>query len=269
MDKQVGQIVDRLKKEGEFENTVIFFITDHGVSHARGKQFCYDEGMMIPFFVHAPGRVKGGTVRKDPVLHIDLAATSLYFAGIDIPKYMEARPLFGPDAQARKFAVSARDRCDETYDRIRAVRTQRFKYIRNGFPERPHLQPCAYKDNKSTYLAIRDWGKKGKLNDLQQRLLLAPSRTPEELYDLKTDPWELKNLANDPKHAKTLLKMRKSLDKWIKETGDQGQKVESMKMYDSDMKIYMDGQASRGRQERADEIQANVDQMKKWWKEGK
>ena len=49
MDKQVGQIVDRLKKEGEFENTVLFFITDHGVSHARGKQFCYDEGMMIPF----------------------------------------------------------------------------------------------------------------------------------------------------------------------------------------------------------------------------
>ena len=269
MDKQVGQIVDRLKKEGEFENTVLFFITDHGVSHARGKQFCYDEGMMIPFFVHAPGRVKSGTVRKDPVLHIDLAATSLYFAGIEIPEYMEARPLFGPDAQARKFAVSARDRCDETYDRIRAVRTQRFKYIRNGYPERPHLQPCAYKDNKATYLAIRDWGKKGKLNDLQQRLLLAPSRAPEELYDLKTDPWELKNLADEPKHAKTLLKMRKTLDQWIKQTGDQGQKVESMKMYDSDMKIYMDGQASRGRQERADEIQANVDQMKKWWKEGK
>jgi len=269
MDKQVGQIVDRLKKEGEFENTVIFFITDHGVSHARGKQYCYDEGMMIPFFVHAPGRVKGGTVRKDPVVHIDLAATSLYFARIDIPKYMEARTLFGPDAQARKFAVSARDRCDETYDRIRAVRTQRFKYIRNGYPERPHLQPCAYKDNKATYLAIRDWGKKGKLNELQQRLLLSPHRASEELYDLKTDPWELENLADDPKHAKTLLKMRKNLEQWIEETGDRGQEVESMKMYDSDMKIYMDGQASRGRQERADEIQANVDQMKKWWEEGK
>ena len=110
--------------------------------------------------------------------------------------------------------------------------------------------------------------RKGKLNDLQQRLLLAPSRAPEELYDLKTDPWELKNLADEPKHAKTLLKMRKTLDQWIKQTGDQGQKVESMKMYDSDMKIYMDGQASRGRQEQADEIQANADQMKKWWKEG-
>jgi arylsulfatase A-like enzyme len=104
MDFQVGQIIDRLKEEGEFENTIIFFITDHGVSHARGKQFCYDEGMMIPFFVHAPNRVKGGMVRKDPVLHIDLAATSLYFAGIEIPKYMEARTLFGPNSTKREFA---------------------------------------------------------------------------------------------------------------------------------------------------------------------
>ena len=95
---------------------------------------------------------KGGTVRKEPVLHIDLAATSLYFAGIEIPKYMEARTLFGPNSTKREFAVSARDRCDETYDRIRAVRSLEYKYIRNGYPERPHLQPCAYKDNKEIYI---------------------------------------------------------------------------------------------------------------------
>jgi arylsulfatase A-like enzyme len=269
MDFQVGQIIDRLKKEGEFENTVIFFITDHGVSHARGKQFCYDEGMMIPFFVHAPNLVKGGTVRKDPVLHIDLAATSLYFAGIEIPKYMEARTLFGPDAVKRKFAVSARDRCDETYDRIRAVRTLRYKYIRNGYPQRPHLQPCAYKDNKDIYIAIRDWGEKDKLSDLQQNLLLSPKRAKEELYDLKNDPWELNNLADDPKHSKTLQEMRKNLNQWIGETGDHGQNVESMKMYDSDMQLYLDGLAKRGRGDRLEEIKANIALMKKWWKEGK
>ena len=269
MDLQVGQIIDRLKKEGEFENTVIFFITDHGVSHARGKQFCYDEGMMIPFFVHAPSRVQAGTVRKEPVLHIDLAATSLYFAGIEIPKYMEARTLFGPDAVKRKFAVSARDRCDETYDRIRAVRTSRYKYIRNGYPNRPQLQPCAYKDNKDTYVAIRDWGEKGKLSDLQQNLLLSPKRAKEELYDLKNDPWELTNLAVESKHFKALQKMRKTLDQWIIETKDRGQGVESMKMYDSDMQLYLDGLAKRGGGDRLEEIKANIALMKKWWKEGK
>ena len=269
MDFQVGQIVDRLKKEGEFENTVIFFITDHGVSHARGKQFCYDEGMMIPFFVHAPNRVKGGTVRKEPVLHIDLAATSLYFACIDIPKYMEARTLFGPNAVKRKFAVSARDRCDETYDRIRAVRTSRYKYIRNGYPQRPQLQPCSYKDNKDIYKAIREWGEKAKLNDLQHSLLLSSTRSEEELYDLKKDPWELQNLAGDSKYDKTLQKMRNTLDQWILETNDKGQEVEPMKMYDSDMKVYLDGRSKKGKGDRVEETKNNIALMKKWWKEGK
>ena len=63
--------------------------------------------------------------------------------------------------------------------------------------------------------------------------------------------------------------MRKTLDEWIKQTGDQGQKVESMKMYDSDMKIYMDGQASRGRQNGLMRSRRAIDQMKKWWKEEK
>jgi arylsulfatase A-like enzyme len=269
MDFQVGQIIDRLKKEGEFENTSIFFITDHGVSHARGKQFCYDEGMMIPFFVHAPNRVKGGTVRKDPVLHIDLAATSLYFAGIEIPKYMEARTLFGRNFTKREFAVSARDRCDETYDRIRAVRSLEYKYIRNGYPERPHLQPCAYKDNKEIYIAIRDWGEKGKLNDLQQKLLLSSTRAKEELYDLRNDPWELNNLADDPDHSKTLQEMRKTLNRWTRDTGDLGQNVEPMKMYDSDMKVYLNGLANMGKADRLEEIKSNIAQMKKWWQEGK
>ena len=70
----------------------------------------------------------------------------------------------------------------------------------------PHLQPCAYKDNKEIYVAIRDWGEKGKLNDLQKKLLLSPKRAKEELYDLKNDPWELNNLADDPEHSKLFKK---------------------------------------------------------------
>ena len=145
----------------------------------------------------------------------------------------------------------------------------RYKYIRNGYPDRPHLQPCAYKDNKDTYIAIRDWGVKGKLNDLQKNLLLSSKRAKEELYDLKNDPWELNNLADDPDHAKALQKMRKALNEWIRETKDNGQNVESMKMYASDMQLYLDGLAKRGRGDRLEEIKANIALMKKWWKEGK
>ena len=75
-------------------------------------------------------------------------------------------------------------------------------------------------------------------------MLLSPKRAKEELYDLKNDPWELNNLADDPGHSKTLQKMRKILNRWIRDTGDLGQNVEPMKMYDSDMKVYLDNNAT-------------------------
>ncbi|MGD8240606.1 MAG: sulfatase, partial [Armatimonadota bacterium] len=184
MDHQVGRILERLEREGIVDDTVIFFLTDHGVSHARGKQFLYDEGIMVPLIVSAPGRIEPGTVRDDPVAHIDMAAASLHFAGIPIPQHLEARPLFSPDHEPREYVVSARDRCDETYDRIRGVRTRGFKYIRNGYPLRPHLQPCVYKDEKPIYKALREWQTAGKLDAVQERLLFAPRRAEEELYDL-------------------------------------------------------------------------------------
>jgi len=269
MDQQVGQILDRLTRENILDNTVIFFLTDHGVSHARGKQFCYDEGLRVPLIVSAPGRVTAGTVRDDLVAHIDVAATSLYFGGIPIPQYMEAKPLFGPEYIPRAYVVSARDRADETVERIRSVRTYRFKYIRNGYPKRPHLQPNAYKDKKETYQALRQWHAQGRLDALQETLLFAPQRAPEELYDLRSDPWELKNLARDPQYDSELRGMRQTLDTWIKDTGDKGQAPESQAMYDSDMKVYLDGMRKKGNNAHADVIQANIDLMKQWQSQGK
>lgn len=268
MDRQVAQVLARLEKEGLAQNTVVFFMTDHGISHARGKQFCYDEGMMIPLIVWAPGRIEPGTVRRDLALQIDLAATSMHFAGIPIPDYLESRPLFGPDFQPRDYLVCARDRCDETYDRIRAVRDERFKYIRNGYPQRPHLQPNVYKDEKSICKALREWHAAGKLDALQERILFSPQRAEEELYDLASDPWELNNLAGDPAYAAPLARMRQILDRWIEETGDRGQQVEPMAMYDSDMKVYLDNFRLNDPR-RAAMIEANIALMKQWWSEGK
>jgi arylsulfatase A-like enzyme len=269
MDQQVGLILDRLRREEIMDETVIFFTTDHGVSHARGKQFCYDEGIMVPLVIHAPGRLEGGQVRDELVAHIDIAATSLHFAGLELPGHLEARPLFGPQARPRAFVVSARDRCDETYDRIRSVRTAGWKFIRNGYPKRPHLQPCVYKDQKPIYQAIRAWAKDGKLNELQLELLLAPERAPEELYDLEADPWELNNLAADPAHAVRLAELRGMLDGWIEETGDRGQAVEPMEMYDSDMKLYIDTLRKRKGEAHAAAIERNVQLMKSWWAAGR
>jgi len=268
-DIEVGRVLERLEQEGELDNTFVFFITDHGISHARGKQFLYEEGIRIPFVVRGPG-IAAGTVREDLVAHIDMAATSLALAGIAIPEYVESRPLFGPGARPRDYVVSARDRCDETVDRIRSVRTARYKYIHNFYPARPYLQPCAYKDKKEILIALREWFDAGRLNR-DQMLIMAPIRPVEELYDLDADPNELNNLADRAEHQSTLAKLRGILDRWIEETGDRGQYLEPDAVYDSDMKVYVDGMRAGGgwKVENAAVIEKNIQIMKQWQAEGR
>jgi len=221
LDIKVGKILQRLEDEGIADNTVIFLWTDHGISHARGKQFVYDEGMRVPLIVRWPGVVKGGTVRDDLVSHIDISATSLDIAGIEIPTYMQGRTLFGANFRPRKYVFSGRDRCDETLDCIRAIRTKRYKYIRNFYPNRPHLQANRYKDGKEIIKTMRKLHSEGKLNEIQSRIFDVP-RPVEELYDIRNDPHEINNLADSGGHTSILGRMRATLKWHMIRTGDLG-----------------------------------------------
>jgi arylsulfatase A-like enzyme len=258
-DWEVGQVLDRLKQAGELDNTVVFFLTDHGVSHVRNKQFLYDGGMHVPLVVRGP-KFKPGAVRSDLVEHIDIAATSLALAGIPKPAAMQARDLLADNYEPRRYVFSARDRADETVERIRAVRSERHKYIRNFYPNRPYLQPNAYKDAKPIVQAMRRLHEEGKLTP-EQALIMRDTRPAEELYDLQNDPYELKNLADDPTHRDVLKELRRELDDWITRTGDHGRNPEPAEMYDSDMAVYVD----KGKPV----IQRNIELMKKWAAEGK
>lgn len=264
-DKEVGELMARLEEEKLLDDTVVFFMTDHGISHARGKQFLYDEGTHVPFVVRGPGIAKED-VRDDLIEHIDLTATSLALAGIDIPKWMQGRNVLAKDYLKREAVFAARDRCDETMEHIRSVRTPQFKYIRNYLNERPHLQPCAYKDAKAIVQKLRELHETTKLDDLTEKLLFAEKRPPEELYDLIGDPHELNNLAADPKHKVTLNELRKRLADWEMKTNDQGRKPEPMAMYDSEMTEYLKGGLPKDKQI---ELQRNIDLNKKWAKENK
>ncbi len=267
-DVMVGEVIKRLKSEGVLENTLVIFMTDHGISHARGKQFLYDEGLHVPLVIAGPG-IQAGEVRDDLVEHIDIAALSLAAAGIKIPKYMQARDILADDYRPREAVFAARDRCDETVDHIRSVRTKRYKYIRNFLPERPYLQPCAYKDGKNIVMAMRDYHAAGRLDDTQS-LIMRQTRPPEELYDVEADEHEVRNLADDPAYAANLIELRQRLDTWMEETGDKGRSPESSQMYDSDMKVYTDKMKSKkGNEEHLQIILSNIDQMKKWASEGK
>lgn len=259
VDWEVGRILDRLDREGVAASTVVFFLTDHGVSHARGKQFLSEEGTKVPLIVRAPGRVEPGMVREDLAAHIDVAASTLAFAGLEVPAWMDGRPLFGPQAEPREWVVSARDRCDETIDRLRSVRTARYRYIRNFVPERPHLQPNRYKDSKAVIQRLRSLRAAGELGAAIERLYFA-ARPAEELYDLRVDPWQLRNLADDPAHRPALARMRSILKAWQGQSGDAGRGFETDAEFESDMAVYLRGQ--RGEQRRI--LEANLADMRKW-----
>jgi len=150
------------------------------------------------------------------------------------------------------------------------LRTDRFKYIRNFYPARPYLQPCAYKDKKPILKTLRKLHAAGKLNR-NQMLIMAPFRPEEELFDLQADPHELNNLAANPAYRETLVELREKLNEWIAETGDQGQEPESTVMYDSDMKVYVDGIRRKGGEwvDHAALIESNIAQMKASAADGK
>ena len=220
-DKHVGLVIARLEKEGLLDNTLVVFFTDHGISHARGKQFLYDEGTHIPLVIRGPGIPKNN-VRSDLVEHIDVAALSLAAAGIPIPAKMQGQDILADNYQPKAHVFAARDRCGEAADRIRSVRSDKYLYIKNFYPQRPLLMPSNYKDSKLILMRLRELHAAGELSDLTKTLLFSPARPPEELYVYGEDKWQVDNLADSPSHAAALAQHRARLKKWIDETGDQG-----------------------------------------------
>lgn len=223
LDTKVGAVLDRLEREGLAKNTIVVFFGDNGRCHVRDKQWLYEGGLHVPLIVRWPGgSVKPGAVQTGMVSAIDISATSLALAGLEVPKGLDGQPFLGPNAKTRTEIFGARDRCDETVDRIRSVRTERYKLIRNYYPDRPYTQKNAYKERQYPVLNLmKQLHAEGKLTR-EQELFMAPRRPAEELYDLQADPDEIHNLAAAPEHRKTLKELEARLDRWIAETHDRG-----------------------------------------------
>jgi N-sulfoglucosamine sulfohydrolase len=221
MDYRVGEILKWLDDKKLADNTVVFFFGDHGWGMPRGKRWLYDSGLRAPLLVRWPGAIKPGTVREDLVAFLDFAPTVLTIAGVPVPERMQGQVFLGETAKTRKYVFAARDRMDETFDRIRAVRDERFKYIRNYYPELPYAQHILYMDEMPTMRVWRKWAAEGKLTGPQKNFF-APTKPAEELYDTHADPHEVNNLAGDPTHANKLKELRAALDQWVKDTKDLG-----------------------------------------------
>lgn len=261
-DWHVGQVLARLKAEGILEETLVIFMTDHGISHARGKQFLYDEGSHIPFVIRGPG-MKSGTIREDLVEHIDMGAISLAAAGLKVPDWMQGRDVFANDYKVREAVYAARDRCGEAADRIRSVRTPRFLYIRNFYPERPLLMPNDYKDHKAIIQRLRELAATDSLAPLSREILFAPARPAEELYAWTEDPSQIHNLAMDSEQSETLSRLSTELDEWIVRTGDPG--AESPEIYA--LEIADELSVIKPETDRYRTFKANAEVYKQWMAE--
>ena len=220
-DGYVHQLLDRLKRDGLADNTIVVLSSDHGPLF-RGKQFVYDGGIHIPLIVRFPDRRRAGEVDDRFVSAIDIAPTLLGFAGIRPPAgAMQGQDIFGPDYQPRSCIFAARDRMDISIDRMRAVRTKEHKYIRNYLPAIPYMQHNPYKEaNYPTWNLVKEWYKQGKLNPAQA-LFAAPVKPIEELYALGADPDETHNLALEPAHRQTLEELRTLVDAFVNENDRQ------------------------------------------------
>ena len=235
MDKRIGQVLEQLRNDGLEDDTVIIFFADNGRLEARGIHWCWDSGIHVPMIIKwpknfpAPPQYKPGTVSDQVISLLDLTATTMSIAGVSRPALMQSRVFLGEQADPpRQLAFSARDRIDETVNRIRSVHDGRYHYLRNFMPEVSFTSLNRYKEKCFIVKPLmRELQAEGKLGGAP--LSIMASRLPEEeLYDIETDPYELHNLAKSvqPELKEVLLKMRSALETWIIETNDRGRAPE-------------------------------------------
>lgn len=222
MDQQLGAVLQQLEDDGLLEHTVIFFYGDHGGPLPRQKRLIYESGLKTPLIIRYPGQQKAGTIDDQLLSFIDLAPTLVSITGQAPPKYMDGKAFLGPfaDPGGRQYIHAAADRFDAETDVIRAVKDNRYKYIRNYRPEQGYYLPITYRERIPTMQELLRLQQEGKLNEVQAQWF-RKSKPNEELYDCQVDRHELNNLATDPAYQQKLAELRSEMDRWITEIGDE------------------------------------------------
>ncbi len=222
MDKQVGFLIGQLEEDGLLDNTIIFFFSDHGGPLPRQKRLMYDSGLKVPHIVAFPDDRRAGSIDSSLVSFVDMAPTMFNLAGIPLPSHFQGQPFLGNDLPSpRSHIFAAVDRTDEHYDRIRAARNYRFKYLRNYMPEQSYYLPLVYREQMAAMQELLKGRDAGTLTDAQAQWF-RKSKPAEELFDTRNDPHELNNLAGNPKYATQLTELRTAMDGWLNEVGDLG-----------------------------------------------
>ncbi len=224
MDSQVGVVLSQLQEDGLADQTIVFYFADHGPGFARGKRWPGDSGMRVPMIVSfppryqhlAPQNYQADAASPELVSFVDLAPTILSLAGVAAPSHLQGRAFAGSRRQPEPATLHGfRGRMDERYDMSRSVRDRRYVYIRNYMERLPHGQHLNYLFQTPTTRAWHQAFLAGGLAPKHAQFWLPKAR--EELYDLDSDPFEIHNLAADPKYAEVLQRLRKAnQEHWLR-----------------------------------------------------
>ncbi|AMV30835.1 Arylsulfatase [Pirellula sp. SH-Sr6A] len=229
MDGQVGKVLQELEADGLSDSTIVFYFGDHGSGMPRSKRWLYQSGLHVPMIVFVPEKLRAiagesyqpsGTSDR-LIAFVDLVPTVLRLAGAAIPSYLEGTPFLGtniPDAP--KYAFGFRDRMDERIDMSRAVRNDRYLYIKNFMPFRPQGTYLTYMFQTPTTQVWKKAFDEGKLNEAQSAFW--KPKPPEELYDLQSDPFQIHNLAGTEALRSVQQELRDQLRHHMIRTQDKG-----------------------------------------------
>lgn len=211
VDRQVGEVLEKLEASGRADNTIVIWTTDHGDGLPRAKRELYDSGLKVPMIIRWPEKfrpadVKPGSLDARMISFVDLAPTILSLASVPLPSFLHGRAFAGAEKLgSREYIYAARDRIGPLSDRQRAVRDKRFKYIRS-YNQQPGGFHLRYRDNLDIMQELWRMLAAGELNAVQRQWF---SPRPEEmLFDTQNDPHEINNLAEVPEYLDELERLR-------------------------------------------------------------
>lgn len=241
-DLKVAELIRILKEDSDFDNTIVFVFGDHGNGLPRYKRWLTDSGLRVPLVIYIPPQhrtsaipsqemreLPNGTLQTDRLVSfVDFPATALSLASIPIPELLQGKAFLGSQtSEPQKYVFGARSRADDMFEVSRSISDGRYIYVRHFMPHLPYIQPSTiFDDSKRSFKELRRLHLAGKLNEHAEKLWTR-HKPIEELYDLKTDPHELENLADSAEHETIKSNMRDQLWQWILKHRDSGFMPES------------------------------------------
>jgi len=248
-DQQVGEMLKLIEQAGQLDNTLVVITGDNGMPFPRAKATLYDLGVHMPMAIRWKKQVPGGRVIEDFVSQTDLAPTFLEAAGVEVPECMTGESLLdmlrstksGRVEPPRDSVVTARER--HAWCRIdgkgygsRMIRTHDFLYIRNYNPERLPTGDPRIRTNEGQYGDVDQSPTKQYMlankSSAEGKCLfdLAFGKRPrEEFFDCRKDPYQMHNLANDPKYERAKQELADRLREYLKKTGDPRETAEAVR----------------------------------------